>query len=280
MNSKTLECYESRLNRRCDDAGAKPPPLSIVPLSTKLVDWSTLQVAAQLSIMPEEGEMREQIIEDSLWGYVGILRKRNKDHFLVLQREIDSLVLDESEERRFLEEDVHELPLRLFLYLTNQKAQNSLFTWEENSRASITEAYHQFSCEALAIKEEVDRMQIAMEAFDSCFLKLCQVNPFWMWRKLQFLEDMEKETTFKNQREALYHEEQVARKMLIGQLNSSYVLALVTFVWSEKKYLYKRHAVIFFNTCRELLEESAITIQAAFRGFQVRQRIRLVEEPR
>lgn len=276
MNWKTLESYESRLNRPCDDAGAKPPPLSIVPLSPKLVDWSTLQVAAQLSIMPKEGEMREQIIEDSLWGYVNIMRKRNIDRFLVLQREIDSLVLDEGEERRFLEEDAHELPLRLFLYVTNQKAQNSLFTWEKNSRASITETYHQFSCVALVIKEEVDRMQISMEALDSCFLKLCQVNPFWMWRKLQFLEDMEKETTFKNQRQAVYHEEKVARKMLIDQFNSSYALALETFVWSEKQYLYQRHAVIFFNTCRELLEESAISIQAAFRGFQVRRQIRLV----
>lgn len=222
--------------------------------------------------MPEEGIIREAIIEEACWGYIDILRKRNKDKTLVVQRELASLQADEQEERRFLEEDADELPFRLFLFLTNQKAQDTLSLWEQESRALILESYNLYSFEALMMMEEVGRMQIVTEAFDSCFLKLCQVNPFWMWRKLKFLESMERDAAFKAQQIALHQGEQAARKDLIKGFNSEYLLALVTFARSEKQYIFHCHRLVFFNTCTELLEGSAIAIQAAFRGYQVRRR--------
>lgn len=272
MHLVASEWCKRSLRRPCDGAGAKALPVTLLPLSSKFVDWGSLQVRTARSAMPEEGTAREEIIEECCWGYINILKSKNKDRAVVLERELSSLLMDEGEERRFLEEDAHDLPVRLFLSSTNKKSQDILSLWEQQSRDIIIESYNRYFCEALMIREEVDRMQIVTEAWDSCFLKLCQVNPFWMWRKLQCIEDLEKEATFKAQQVALYEKERAARKALLGRFISHYLLGLITFARSEKEYIFQCYRVVFFNTCKELLDSSAITIQAAFRGYQVRQR--------
>eukprot|EP00796_Vickermania_ingenoplastis_P011926 gene11926-8207_t len=246
---------------------AKPPPQGLEPMASKLVDWDSLKMSAFLSFMPDEGEQRAGIIEEYLWGYINILREKNSDRAAVQTREMTSFLKDEEEERRFLVEDTDCLALRMFIAETEKKGVELVESWEEESRALLLTAHKEYLAEAVCVEEEIHRMHVATQAFDSVFLKLCQVNPYWIWRKLQFVEDEQREREFQQQRDALSLEEREDRRRLIQEYNRCYTLAVEMLAFSEKIDMYQKHEMLFTHSCRVVSEDSAIKIQAAFRGF-------------
>lgn len=251
---------------------AKPPPRNLMPLSTVLVDWDSLKCAALLSVMPEEGEQRAGLVEEYLWGYINILRQRNSAAVEIAAREKSSFLRDEEEERRFLAEDADRYALRTFITDTEKKCVEVLVDWEEQSRAELMKAHREYLGEAFNLLEELHRMHVSTQAFDSVFLKLCQVNPYWMWRKLKFIEVEQEEMERRRAQEEIVAEERVARREMINDYNRCFTLALEMKAFVEKADIYRTHEVFFTDTCAVIMEDSAIKIQAALRGFLSRKR--------
>lgn len=271
----TTTSYAEALRNQRNRPVVKPPPQNLTPVSTVLVDWDALQVSSLQSVMPEEGEQRSYLVEEYLWEYLQILKEKHQCAKAVHDRERHTLLLDEAEERRFIEEDGDHLALRGFLKFTVENTQDIFMDLENSCRTSIFQSYMNFMIEALSIWEDLHRMHIVIQAFDSVFLKLCQVNPFWMWRKLKFVEELATEEKNKKEQLALWEEQGIQRQKLIGDFNQWYAVAVEMLAMSEKAELYQRHMIRFTDTCHLLMVDAAVKIQSCFRGFRVRRAVRL-----
>lgn len=244
-----------------------PPPQHLRPVSVQLVDWETLKVGALNSYLPDEGTQRAGLIEEYLWGYINILRQRNKDASQINWRIRTSFLRDEEEERRFIAEDGDCFALRSFITETEKAAIEVIESWEAQSREALLTAHKEYLAESFAILEEIHRMHVATQAFDSCFLKRCQINPHWMWRKLQFIEDGARERAVRQAQLEVMDMEKAERRKMIATFNENYVLGFLSIAFVEKVDMYEKHRIDFTDSCRDILEDSAIKIQAAFRGY-------------
>lgn len=254
---------------------AKPPPKQLTPLSSVLVDWESLKTSSFLSIMPEEGTQRIGLIEEYLWEYLTLLKMRNNSKAEVIDRERTSFFLDEAEERNFMIQDGTHFALNHFILETEHKEIEVFCEWEEAARQQIVKAYNEYVLMTLVVREEIFRMHIVTEAFDSVFLKVCQVNPHWMWRKLKFIEVEQWEAMRKAERVALAEEEKASRRVLTSSYREQCIVILEMLAKAEKAGIFENHRVIFVSTCRDTLEDSAIKIQAAWRGCRSRRNVKL-----
>lgn len=249
-----------------------PPPTNLERMqnNTRLLDWDQYRRCCFATGNTEEIDQRVGLLEEYLWGLLSVLKERNRSHDEVLLTQLQLCLADETEERRFIEEDADLLPYHLFNAVTQAAIVELLVEDEERQRNEIVHEHAAATGQIVVQLENIDRMLISTEFFDSMFLKLCQTQPHWMWRRLTELEREFTECPEYAKVAVIEGEEAVSRR----QLESDYVTCVATALemraFAEKTILLTACAVPEGISAGALMEDSAVMIQAAFRGLRVR----------
>ncbi|KAH9593168.1 IQ motif [Trypanosoma melophagium] len=255
--------------------------LSEIQLPTALLSYWGLPFHSEL---PEEGVARTELMEEYLIGLTRLVRMRNASLNEAFDNALQRLERDETVEREFIEEDSNLLAWWSFIEYTAQKARMVMERREQTERLSIIDAFFLSALSNLSHLETLHREHVATQFLDSLFLKLCQVKPGWMWRRIPPLLDEENSSESKRVVSVplwlskLTDEESESRRRITDNFFSGYELILEVFTATEKRLMHNNHVKQFRSYMAPLseMEEKATLIQAIFRGYRVRQRIAVV----
>ncbi|ORC91527.1 putative DNA-damage inducible protein DDI1-like protein [Trypanosoma theileri] len=232
------------------------------------------------SELPEEGVARTELMEEYLIGLTRLVRMRNALFNEAYDNALQVLVRDETVEREFIEEDSNALVWWSFIEYTSEEARRVLERREETERLRIIDAFFVSALSDMSHFETIHRQHVATQFLDSCFLKLCQVKPGWMWRRVPPVLDDEDSSIPRTVRAPLWvgelsAEESEARKRITNNFFSGFSLILEVFTTTEKRLMHSNHVKDFQSYVVPLseMEKKATLIQATFRGYRVRQRI-------
>jgi hypothetical protein len=145
----------------------------VTAVSSAHLESSTHASAAE----KDEVQDRLGLVEEYLSGWDALQSRRVRVAAQVCHRERQRLLVDEAEERRFMEEDVAWLPYRLFAELLWGDARRRLIDAEAETRKAIVGDYRESFLRNLFLHyEALQRMQVTYEALDSLAVKACHVG--------------------------------------------------------------------------------------------------------
>lgn len=242
--------------------------------SSQLLDWHAYSDECHAaSYDPEESQVRAGLVEAYLLGLLPILKERNRSRRAVVAAQLSLLVSDEAENRRFLNEDAHLLAHKTFTEMTQAAVVDAVAAMEAAGREAIKEEHIAFAVRATDQLEGLVRRTITIEFLDSVFLKLCQTQPQWMWRRLDAFMNNDADGGSANTPAAMaVFRAEAAARALVASDHGAYVGACyAALATAEKRQLLSQWSVAARPTARDVLDTSATSVQAAFRGWRARQ---------
>lgn len=243
--------------------------------SSFLLDWYAYRDKCFASFDTEESDCRVGLLEEYLSGLLVCLQERNRSRNDLVAKRFSLILADEAEERRFIEEDAHLLAHKAFNETTQQAIVDTVAELEDDARDTIEQEYVRFALQVTQKAESLGRKTIATELLDSVFLKLCQVQPQWMWRRLNNLLGDEN-ATLKAARELVYNDESRARAGILREYTEYVADSQVALAAAEKQLLLLAWELPGDQTAQRIMEESSVRIQSAFRGWKARKAFRVM----
>ncbi|KAG5469470.1 hypothetical protein LSCM1_02691 [Leishmania martiniquensis] len=147
-------------------------------MSESLDRWDVYRLFCISSAGVDEGELQDRlgIVEDYLADYERLCCAFFEARRTAHTQEINRLVVDEAEERRFLHADAAFLPWKLFVKLSFAQAKMLMAEQESAMRHRVVRACAESFTDLFLAYEELQRMQLTWEALDSLALKACIVG--------------------------------------------------------------------------------------------------------
>lgn len=256
-------------------------------LSSSKDEWDEYRSRCLESPFLDEVQYRLGVVEEYLYGMMYIMKWHRDAIDVTRQRLISAFLIDEAEERRFLEEDAYLLPYRLCIADAVAMAQKSVTDAEAEGRQWIQQQFHDsFSGLLFNRAEQLGRMRVAWEMLDSFTIKRAQFEDLLPPRQLVpthpsvLSMSQSGQSDFKQDKAQLLliAEESRERQELMQQFARFQQDAFMARVLYTKQsmFLATLHLIPSSVGVRETMEYSAQRIQAVFRGYRLRRRYRRV----